>query len=103
MNPSRCGFLTVPNLQPNVQVTGFVRAPETRALRVLVLNTGPTTLRLAFDSSSLAAASTDCFFLPVGQQIVLVIAPKQMVYVVSVGPGGQLSFAASEAVPQQDL
>jgi hypothetical protein len=99
VKPTRFGYISVPNLQPNVQVTGFVRADVDVPMRVVVRNTGPTVLRLGTDSAALAQATTDCYFLPVGASDIFVIAPGQTIYVVSAGPGGQLSFAASEAIP----
>lgn len=76
-------------------------------MRVLIRNVGPTLVFLAHQASSLQGAigfaASEVFQLPAGVSEVFVLADKQGLYAVSQGGGGQLSFAASEAVPTMKL
>lgn len=70
-------------------------------MRVVVRNTGGTTLLIAHESNQVANTNSlgDVFQIPNGQEDVFVLAPKQSLFAASVGGGGQASIAASEAMP----
>jgi hypothetical protein len=101
MNDSQVRTMTIPGV-PTQNPPAVATAMRDRPMRVVVENVGPTAIRLAFSSSSLGATTSegvDHFLLLSGRAQVLVLAPKQRLYAVSVGATGSLSVATSDALP----
>lgn len=73
-----------------------------RPMRVLADNVGPVPIRVAGTASALGntvAQGTDHYVLLPGAHRVFVLAPKQKLFAVAVGNGGQLSVHTSDALP----
>ncbi len=105
MNPSTMKTVTVPGAGTNAPATLTVAAGL--PMRVAIRNVGPSTLFFAHQASSLQGPATfsavEVFQVVAGNAEVFVLAPRQGLYAVSQGAGGQVSFAASEAVPTMKL
>jgi len=99
MQNSQLNSLTVPGV--GSQSPGTLWKAADIPVRVVVSNLGPNLILLAHDPTTLtqAPAFANTFRLPVDQSVVLVLAPKQGVYAVSIGVGGTVSIAVSEALP----
>ena len=84
-------------------VSGEAKRYPDKPMRIIVRNTGGALLFLAHDASTLvvdgSAGVQGTFQLPVGDSEVFVLAPKQGIYAIAFGNGGQVSMAVSEAVP----
>ncbi len=71
-------------------------------LRVMLRNISEAVdFRLAFDAATLQdlPGSAGTYVLPAGFSDVFVLAPRQSMYAIGNGTGGQLSIAYSEALP----
>lgn len=70
-------------------------------MRVVVVNLGPNLVLLAHDPATLSNAPVlaNTYRLPVTKEVTIVLAPRQGLYAVSIGVGGAVSIAASEALP----
>lgn len=105
MRPSTLKTITVAG--SGTEAPSTVCTAADLPMRVLIRNVGPTLVFLAHQASSLQGAigfaASEVFQLPAGVSEVIVLAPKQGLYAVSQGAGGQLSFATSEAVPTMKL
>jgi hypothetical protein len=100
MEASRTATLTIVGL-PTENPSTVMRASRVPT-RLLIRNIGPTTLRLAYVVTALTGSAndgTDHYQIPSGGEDVFILAPQQGFYAVSVGAGGQLSYASSDALP----
>lgn len=99
MTPSQLNSLVVPTAGSQTPATVYKAADV--PLRVLVRNLGPNIVLLAHDVGTLSNAPVyaNTFRLPPLISEVIVLAPKQGLYAVSVGVAGQISIAVSEALP----
>lgn len=89
---------------PATNVGPFYVAPDSLEIRLAIRNTGTVGVLLAYESSALngslvANGSSDRFPLDPDAEFVFVVAPRQQVYAIGIGAGGQLSFHASPALP----
>jgi hypothetical protein len=88
---------------PATDIGPFYGAPDSEEIRLYIRNTGAVLALISYSSSVLNGAilangSSDRFPLDVDEDVVFVVAPRQMVYAVGIGAGGQLSFHASPAL-----
>lgn len=101
MRNSQVNTVSVP-LAGSVSPATLFQATD-KPMRIIVRNTGGALLFLAHDASTLvvdgSAGVQGTFQLPVGDSEVFVLAPKQGIYAIAFGNGGQVSMAVSEAVP----
>ena len=70
-------------------------------LRVLVRNVGGVQLFISHELQNLTNVNSNggTYQLPAGQSDVFVVAPSQSLFAASLGGGGKVSLAISEAVP----
>jgi hypothetical protein len=99
MQNSQLNSLTLPPTGSQNPATLFKAAGI--PIRIVVLNTGPNLVFLSHDSGTLNAAPVfaNTYRLPSGREVVIILAPKQGLFGVSVGVGGEVSIAVSEALP----
>lgn len=99
MQNSQLNSLTVPAVGSQAPATLWKAAGI--PMRVVVENLGPNMILLAHEPSTLsnAPAYASTYRLKPDKQLVVVLAPQQGLYAVSIGTGGQASIAASEALP----
>lgn len=77
------------------------QAGQHQPMRVVVRNTGGNLVFLAHDVSDLSQvnSSAGSYALPAGEADVFVLAPGQSIIAAASGGGGQVSIAASDAIP----
>jgi|SRR5215469_9033936 len=103
MANSSTNTLQVPGPATKNPATLFKAAQK--PMRVVVTNVGGSTLFLAHDTESLTnqPVLTGTYVLPAasgaGSQAVIVLAPMQGLYAVTLGAGGVATIAVSEALP----
>ena len=100
MQNSQVNTLDVPETGSPNPATLF-KAAQT-PIRLVVVNTGSVLVLLAHDPTTLTNApqTANTFRLVVGSAgQTFVLAPGQGLYACSVGAGGSVSIAASEALP----
>jgi len=70
-------------------------------MRVVVNNLGPNMILLAHDVGTLmnSPVFANTFRLFPTKDVVIVLAPKQGLFAVAIGVGGEVSIAVSEALP----
>jgi hypothetical protein len=102
MQPSQLNTISV----PAAPATGNLTPPSlyTAAsvpIRVVINNIGGSLIFLAHDQSTLEnlPVVANAYQLKADKDVTLVLAPGQSVYAASVGAGGTVSIAASEALP----
>lgn len=100
---SKVGTVIVATI-PAMDIGAFYGAPDDAEIRLFIRNTGAVDVLLAYDSSVLNGAivsqgASDRFPLLVGQDVVFILAPRQYVFAVAIGTGGQLAYHASPALP----
>jgi hypothetical protein len=102
MNATRFKTLTISPAVANGTPTSLAQASLV-ALRVLVRNLSGTTLFVGENPGDCIGAdglpTVNTFRIPVGQEEVFVIAPKQSLLAVAIGAGAIASIAVSEALP----
>jgi hypothetical protein len=99
VRPSKLQTLSVPVVGSRSPAL-LIQAGEA-PMRVVVRNIGGVAVFIAHEQTGLAQIGNqaDQFQLPAGQSEVFVLAPKQSLSAAGSGGGGQVSIAASEAVP----
>jgi len=101
MQPSVVNTMSVPSAGSGEPTLVFVAGQI--PMRVNVSNVGAVSVQLAHESSTLTNSPPTLgktFILPIGREVVFVLAPGQAIVAVSQGAGGEISIAASEAIPQ---
>lgn len=103
MRQSKVNTVTVPGIGQKNPATLYIA--DHVPMRVVVRNVGGSTIVLAHESPVLTMAQViaGAYRLPPGQEDVFVLAPKQGLYAASAGNNGQVSYAASEAVPTYQM
>lgn len=76
-------------------------APHGAPMRVLINNIGPVVVLLAFDQGTLinTPAFANTYRLRIDESESFVLQPGQAIFAASIGLGGELSVAASVAIP----
>jgi hypothetical protein len=99
MKPSQLNTLALP-AQGSSNPATLTKAAKI-PLRVVVRNTGPNLVLLAHDAGTLsnAPATANTFKLFPPFEDTYVLAPGEGLYAVSIGAGGEVSVAISEALP----
>lgn len=99
MQPSQVNTLSLPT--QGSQNPGTLAKAAKIPLRVVVRNTGPNLVLLAHDPGTLsnAPAFANAFKLPVLVEDTFVLAPSEGLFGVSIGVGGEVTVAISEALP----
>lgn len=88
---------------PATDLGPFYAAPDSMEMRLLIRNTGSVLALIAYSSSVLNGAilangSSDRFPLKPDEEVVFVVGPRQTIFGVGIGAGGQLSFHASPMI-----
>lgn len=99
MTPSIVQTLSVPEIGAGDPSRLIQAGPV--PMRIVVRSTGGTVVFLAHDIADLSNLNSigATFQLPAGQSEVFVLAPGQSLMAASLGGGGQIAIAASEAFP----
>lgn len=99
MQNSQVNSLTLPGVGAQNPATLWKAAGI--PMRIVIDNLGPNLVLLSHDPGALsnAPAYAGTYRLKADKQLVIVLAPQQGLFAVAIGVGGQVSVAASEALP----
>jgi hypothetical protein len=91
----------LPSTSTANDVGPLVTAPNDKFVRALIRNTGQSDVFLGFTTAAVVGnpGAQAAYRLPAGQSDVFVLTPRQALYATSVGGGGRVSFAVSQALP----
>lgn len=104
---SKVGSVTLMTT-PATNVGPFAAASDSEVTRIFIRNTGAVLALISYASSPLngaisANSTSDRFPLSVGQEMVFIAAPRQALYAIGVGAGGELAYHVSPALPLQGV
>jgi hypothetical protein len=97
---TRLKTIPLPTQGPNAQPTTIATAP-TVPMRVLVRNVGGTDVLLGINAGDVVSnggPTPDTYILPTGQSDVFVLAPRQTILGLGIGPGAIVTVALSGAL-----
>jgi len=91
----------LPSTSTTNDVGPLVTAPDSKYVRVLVRNIGQSDACLGLMPAAVVGnpGAQAVYRLPAGQADVFVLVPRQAIYATSLGVGGRLTFAVSQALP----
>ena len=100
MQNSQVNTLSVPAQATGVNPALLMKAADV-PLRVVVTNVGPNLILLGHDVNTLSAvpAVAGTFRLATTKEQTIILAPGQGLFATSIGAGGSVSIASSDALP----